>query len=247
VRSISSNRDKPTRFLEVNTRRQLGSSKVIWREDMPSFILSLLRAQVIRRLRWLLTHPDTSRIHVFPTSYRIPPHLTASDEASSILQLVPTLSPAVRDLSMRVEASADDIASELVPQFAKINSWLKARMPGPSAKLMVPWLIPAVPEVVRSARLDFPTFEVEGAESEAKEGELDGDGDGARRATAAAPSRISLFPLYELLGRDGVTELLEETPARGVTWIVLKRNPWNIGLELMLSKLQGYLVDIKLQ
>ncbi|KAF2466774.1 uncharacterized protein BDR25DRAFT_293190 [Lindgomyces ingoldianus] len=197
---------------------KLGSkaSNMVWREDMPELILTLLRKNLVYKLRW----------HLQKSGGRM---VVCDDAGSSALQAIEDVSCVLCFGSLKT--SADEIqiqANGILEDVEYLAGYYaeghkKALDPHQSRSIShhpPPWWRgPVVPRL--QPRYQFPPLEF--------------------KTTGWRGTRVAVYGLFDLLGEDKGRELVEGTRFEGAQCVVMKRGHQNVPLQLQLMQLQAYL------
>lgn len=192
-------------------------SKMVWREDMPHFILDLLRKRVVDRLSWNFSF----RGRMVPVASPRTEDIDSMDDVSTVL-VFGSLRTRADNCQDRCEAITTDLekwafyfgqyfGSHFDPHSApdvthKAPSWY----PQP----LVPHMQP---------RLQFPDLEF--------------------KTTTWRGQKVAVYSLTDILGPEMAKELIEGPKSKYADQrcVVIKRARHNVPVELLLMQLQAYI------
>ncbi|KAF2130124.1 hypothetical protein P153DRAFT_290113 [Dothidotthia symphoricarpi CBS 119687] len=205
------------RLMNSRMLHKLGSSvrKMVWREDMPSLILDLMRKRLVKKLSWNFGFKG----RLTPVASEWTEDIKDVEDVSCVLVF--------RSLRLRaddLQDCADEIASEL-------EKWSLYFMKGFTAKLdphaspevthaSPTWYFePLVPRL--QPRLQFPELEF--------------------KSTTWRGTKVPLYSLTDLLGPDKAQELIKGSKYEKEKCVIIKRARHNVPVEMLFMQLQAYI------
>jgi hypothetical protein len=191
--------------------------KTVWREDMPDFILSLMRKQLLDKLNWYFKEPK----RLFPCASPLPEDISDVKDVSCILYLG-TLKAAADELQAKALAISNQLESYAVA-FADI---MKDHLDPHRTKAVTHnspswWRGPVVPRL--QPTLLYPPLEF--------------------KTTVWRGSRVPVYSLYDLLGEEQMRDLVQDSLFKDEKCLAVKRARHNVPLELLLMQMQAYLAS----
>jgi hypothetical protein len=192
---------------------------LVWREDMPSFILDLLRARLVSALSWNFSF----RGRLIPVASPQSAHIEAVEDVSSVLYFG-SLRSRADDAQERCEA----ITAELEKWSAYFGQNFGSHF-DPHAKEGVThkapywYQAPLVPHL--QPRLQFPALEY--------------------HTTVWRGCAVPVYSLVDLLGEEKARELVEGPKSKYAEHkcVVMKRARHNVPVETQLLQLQTYVAQ----
>ncbi|KAF2200620.1 hypothetical protein GQ43DRAFT_373376 [Delitschia confertaspora ATCC 74209] len=189
--------------------------KLVWREDLPDLILSLLQKNVVGKLRWHMEKPG-NRLVACASPHKL--DLEPIEDVSCVLYLDSLQTPAdeLQEKAEAIVAKVEAMISQLVKKFGKVlDPHAAAGTHHPP-----PWFRgPVVPHLQprkRFAPLRFSTADWRGR-------------------------RVALYSLHDMLGEEKMRELVRGTQFEKATCIVIKGERNNIKPQMLLMQLQAFL------
>ncbi|KAF2728427.1 hypothetical protein EJ04DRAFT_477323 [Polyplosphaeria fusca] len=220
---ISKNRPVWKSSIYPRFREQLGSKadKMVWREDMPHFILKKLREQLFDKLKWYFKQPGRLLACKSPRAQDIE-HI---EEVSCVLYFGSLKTPAdevqaraniIVDEMDRLAASfANQLKEDLDPHLATPE---KLRHPPPKW-----WKGPLMPRLhprFRFAPLEFPLIDWRG-------------------------SGVAVYSLTDLLGEEMVKELMDGSHFASDRCVAMPGARHNVSVQVLLMRVQAYVAACK--
>lgn len=189
---------------------------MVWREDMPDLILSLLRKNLLNKLRW---HFKQSGQMVACASPR-KEDIEQIDDVSCVLYFgsLKLHADELHDWSLAILKEVEFQAKYWAGRHneARDPHLLQSATHSPP----VWWRGPLVPEL--QPRIRFPPLEF--------------------KTTDWRGMKVAVYSLTDLLGEDSMRELVRGSKFDGERCVVLRRGRHNVPVELGLMQLQAYLV-----
>ncbi|CAO2656158.1 Nn.00g049610.m01.CDS01 [Neocucurbitaria sp. VM-36] len=191
--------------------------RMVWREDMPDFILGMMRKRLVNKLSWNFGF----RGRLIPVSSPRTDDISDIEDVSCVL-LFGSLRTRADDLQDR----ANSIQAELDKWSNYVSkSWTAKLDPHASPKVThtsPAWYTePLVPRL--QPRLRFPELEF--------------------RSTRWRGRRVAVYSLVDLLGAENASKLINESKYGGETCVVLKGARHNVSVEILLMQLQAYIAQ----
>lgn len=204
-----------SRMLGQLSGREVGN--LVWREDMPSFILNLLRTRLVSALSWNFSF----RGRLIPVSSPLSAHIESVEDVSSVLYF-----GSLRSRADDAQETCETITSELEKwsqyfgqSFGKhFDPHLKE---GVTHKAPYWYQAPLVPHM--QPRLQFPPLEY--------------------HTTVWRGRRVPVYSLVDLLGEEKARELISSPKSKYAEHkcVVMKRARHNVPVETQLMQLQTYI------
>ncbi|KAF2018502.1 hypothetical protein BU24DRAFT_421485 [Aaosphaeria arxii CBS 175.79] len=189
--------------------------KITWREDMPDLVHSLLQKRLLRQLDKQFKHGGSRLV---PCDTPHSESLNHLEEVSCILYFksLKTHANDIHDRANNIIEACHDHARA----YSIISQDYLDPHKATGAKHFAPiwWKGPVIPLLqprIRFPPLDMPT-------------------------TLWRGSRVPLYSLQDLLGEDGLRQLLVKSRFKDETCVVAKRSQYSTSMELSLLKLQAY-------
>jgi hypothetical protein len=221
---LTAKKENVKRALSARHAALLGSSgmrQLVWRQDMPALLLSLLRTRVEDKLSWYFARQG----RLVPVASPAPADIDAVDDAACVLFYgsLRTRADDVHDRANAIVAEADKWALYFRAHFGSYFDAHATPPPNlPKATHHPPnWFEPVVPRLAPRAQfppLAFPTARWRGR-------------------------KVALYSLSDMLGAERAAALVSGTPCEEERCWVLRRGRQNVGVEMVLGLLQGYLVE----
>jgi len=191
--------------------------KMVWREDMPDFILDIMRKTAANKLSWNFGF----RGRLIPVASPRTEDIESVEDVSSVLIF--------RSLHNR----GDDMQKLADLNMAELEKWSAYFTKSFEAKLDPH----ATPEVTHSSphwytgpviaclqpRLMFPELEF--------------------HTTTWRGRKVAVYSLADLLGEDKAQELIKGSKYAGEKCVVIKRARHNVPVEMLLMQLQAYIAQ----
>lgn len=182
---------------------------------MPELILTLLRNNLLNKLRWYYQHTG----HFVPCASPRKEDLEGIDDVSSVLYF--------GTLRTRADKAQDEARANLKEVEFQAKYWATRhrdeidphRVQNATHTPPIWWRGPLLPNL--STRLRFPPLEF--------------------RTTEWRGVRVPVYSLTDLLGEEKTKELIQGSRFEGEKCVVLKRRRHNVPVEIMLMQLQAYL------
>jgi hypothetical protein len=192
-------------------------SKMVWREDMPELVLKLLRKKLIGKLRWFFQ--NSGRL-VRVDSARTE-NIDPVEDVSCVLYL-----GSLKTKADEVQAQAEEILHTTDNLAQKFADGLQKHLDPHLSKAVTHrapawWRGPLVPHL--QSRVKFPPLEF--------------------KTTEWRDSKVPVYSLMDLLGEEGLSELIKDSKYEGERCLIMKRGRHNVPVELLLMQLQAYLVN----
>ncbi|KAI4959441.1 hypothetical protein J4E86_003163 [Alternaria arbusti] len=195
----------------------LGLKKMVWREDMPDFILDIMRKTAASKLSWNFGF----RGRLIPVASPRTEDIESVEDVSSVLIF--------RSLHNR----GDDMQKMADLNMAELEKWSAYFTKSFEAKLDPH----ATPEVTHSSphwytgpviaclqpRLMFPELEF--------------------HTTTWRGRKVAVYSLTDLLGEDKAQELIKGSKYADEKCVVMKRARHNVPVEILLMQLQAYIAQ----
>ncbi|KAF2443920.1 hypothetical protein P171DRAFT_413527 [Karstenula rhodostoma CBS 690.94] len=198
-----------------------GMAQLVWRKDMPEFLLGMLRARAEDKLGWWFKW----RGRLIPVASPAPEHLADVDDAACVLLYgsLRTRADAVLAEANAIVAEADRSAAYYRAGFAKyFDTHVRPPPNQPRATHYTPaWFEPLVPRLAPRAQfppLEFPTTRWRGR-------------------------KVAMYSLTDMLGAERAAALVGGTQYEGEACWVMKRGRQTVGVEMLLGQLQSYLAE----
>lgn len=192
-------------------------SKLVWREDMPDLILSLLRKRTLDKLRWHFKHSG----QLVPCDSPRPEDIADIEDVSCVLYF-----GSLKTRADEMQAQAEEIMHIVEHYSSVVSSTVKDHLDPHEAKHVThrapawyrdsPLIAPRLQPRAIFPPLEFPTTEWKG-------------------------SRVALYSLYDLLGEEKQKELVQDSRFQTERCLVIKRGRHNVPIELLLMQLQLFL------
>ncbi|KAF3053457.1 hypothetical protein E8E11_008525 [Didymella keratinophila] len=192
---------------------------LVWREDMPSFILGLLRARLVSSLSWNFSF----RGRLIPVASPLSAHIEHVEDVSCVLYF-----GSLRSRAHEAQERCETITSELEKWSAYFGQNFGSHF-DPHAKEGVThkapywYQAPLVPRM--QPRLQFPTLEY--------------------HTTVWRGRAVPVYSLVDLLGEEKARELVEGPKSKYAEHkcVVMKRARHNVPVETQLLQLQTYVAQ----
>jgi hypothetical protein len=189
--------------------------RMVWREDMPDFVLDIMRKRVGSKLSWNFGF----RGRLIPVASPRTEDTESIEDVSSVLMF--------RSLRTR----ADNVQKEIGENMAELEKWsayfgrsFEAKL-DPHATLGVTHISPhwyTGPVVARlQPRLQFPELEF--------------------HTTIWRGRKVAVYSLVDLLGEEKAQELVKGSKYADERCVVMKRARHNVSVEILLMQLQAYI------
>ncbi|KAH7378774.1 hypothetical protein BKA66DRAFT_442798 [Pyrenochaeta sp. MPI-SDFR-AT-0127] len=199
---------------------KLGSSnlrKMIWREDMPGFILEMMRKSLVKKLSWNFG----CRGRLIPVSSPRTGDIEGVEDVSCVL-LFRSLRTRADDLKDR----ADQIKIELEKWSNYFSKNLTSKLdPHAAAEVThtspVWYTEPLVPRL--QPRHQYPELEF--------------------KSTIWRGKKVPVYCLTDLLGEEKAQDLVKESKYEAENCVVVKRVRHNVPVEILLMQLQAYIAQ----
>lgn len=192
-------------------------SKMVWREDMPDLILSLLRKRVVDRLSWNFSF----RGRLIPVASPHSSHISDLDDVSTVLVFgsLRTRADDLQDRADAITAELEKWASYFEQSFGK--HFDPHNEPGVTHRAPAWYTAPVLPHL--QPRVQFPALEF--------------------RTTVWRGKRVAVYSLTDLLGEEKARELIEGEGSKykSQKCVVMKRARHNVPVEILLMQLQAYI------
>lgn len=205
------------RMIEQTKPGELG--KLVWREDMPQLILSLLRQRVVDRLSWNFSF----RGRLIPVASPRTEDLEAVDAVSTVL-LFQSLRTRADDCQERCEA----ITAELEKWATYFSQYFGSHFdphssPNVTHKAPHWYTQPLIPRM--QPRLQFPELEF--------------------KTTTWRGRKVAVYSLTDLLGSEKAKELIEGPTSKYADQgcVVIRQARHNVPVEVLLMQLQAYVAN----
>ena len=217
--SFLTRRNNWRRSLAFRLLEKLGSNlkKVVWREDMPTLLLTLLQQQALRKLRWHFTQPGRTLERCAGAH---PAALDPLDDVACVLYL-----RTLRTRADELHAEAQKIVLEVEGKVGRLAKLMeKHQSPAIQAMIRSPphwWRGPLFPRL--QPRLRFPPLAFQTAEYRGR--------------------RVAVYSLFDLLGEERVKELVAGTNFEDANCVVLKESRMIVSAQMALMKLEGYVAE----
>lgn len=182
---------------------------------MPELILSLLRKKLLDKLKWYFRRKG----HLVPCQSPRREDVEALEGVSCVIYFG-TLKTRADELQTQTKQIANEV-EDLAKGYAES---LKARLDPHKAQHVTHhpptwWKGPLVPHLQYRAR--FPLLEF--------------------KTTDWRGSKVAVYSLYDLLGEDGLGELLKGSNFENKRCVVIRRGRHNVPVELLFMQLQAFL------
>ncbi|ORY15851.1 hypothetical protein BCR34DRAFT_477391 [Clohesyomyces aquaticus] len=195
------------------------ASKLVWREDMPDLILSLLRRNLMPKLQWHIKQSGSRMVACHdPCSSELDP----IDDVACVLYFdtlktrADEIQPRVNEIVEHVEHWAGYYAEGLRDVLDPHRAIKATHLPP------IWWKGPLVPRL--RPRHRFPPLEF--------------------KTSIWRGRRVAVYGLHDMLGPEKVKELLEGTRFEGEKCVVLKSGYQSLRLQVHLMQLQAYLASL---
>ncbi|KAL1654365.1 hypothetical protein SLS61_002965 [Didymella pomorum] len=192
---------------------------LVWREDMPSFILDLLRTRLVSALSWNFSF----RGRLIPVASPLSAHIEHVDDVSSVLYF-----GSLRSRADEAQERCETITSELEKWSAYFAQYFGSHF-DPHAKVgathKTPYWYPG-PLIPRmQPRLQFPPLEY--------------------HTTVWRGRAVPVYSLVDLLGEEKARELIEGPKSKYAEHkcVVMKGARHNVPVETQLMQLQTYVAQ----
>jgi hypothetical protein len=198
---------------------KLGSStlqRMVWREDLPNLILDLMQNQLVQKLSWNFGF----RGRLIPVASPRPEDLQDVDDVSCVLifRSLRTRADDILDRAHDVNAEMDKWASWVAKNYVdKLDPHAAPHVTHKSPPWYIEPLVPRLQPRIQCPKLDFKHAIWRGR-------------------------KVALYSLTDLLGEDKARQLVEGSQYAGEKCVVLKRARHNVPVELLLMRLQAYIV-----
>jgi hypothetical protein len=189
-------------------------AKMVWREDMPDLILSMMRKQLLNKLSWHFKHSG----QMVPVASPLPEDIAGVDDVSGILYFgsLKTTADEIQEKARKIALVTEYYANGVADASKPLDPHKSRHVTHPPPQW---WAGPIVPRL--QPRTIFPSLEFKTAEWRG--------------------SRVAVYSLCDLLGEDKAAELVEKSKYKGERCMVMKRAKHNVPVELMLMQMQTYL------
>jgi hypothetical protein len=192
-------------------------NKMVWREDMPDFVLDMMRRRVDQKLSWNFGF----RGRLIPVPSPRAEDIEGVEDVSCVLVF--------RTLRTR----ADDLQKQVDQNMTELEKWSNYFTKSFEAKLDPH----AAPEVTHSSphwytgpvgsrlqpRLQFPELEF--------------------HTTTWRGKKVAVYSLTDLLGKDKAQELIKGSQYASERCVVMKAARHNVPVEILLMQLQAYIAQ----
>ncbi|OCL01939.1 hypothetical protein AOQ84DRAFT_305745 [Glonium stellatum] len=217
--SFLGRRNNWRRTLSLRLYDKLGTSlkSIVWREDMPDLIQTLLQQQVYRKLRWHFGQPG-GKLERCASAHSA--DLDPLNDVACVLYLR-TLRTRADELQAEVQKIVLEV-EDMVDQLAKLQK--KNYSPAIEAMIRSPphwWRGPLLPRLQTNLR--FPPLAFHTAEYRGR--------------------RVAVYGLYDLLDEERVRELVTGTSFEGADCVVLKESRMIVPVQMALMQLEGYAAE----
>ncbi|KAF2259954.1 hypothetical protein CC78DRAFT_536691 [Lojkania enalia] len=189
--------------------------KMVWREDMPQLIISLLQRSLLNKLRWHFKQSGQLIACDSPHSSDI----KGIDDVSCILFFgtLKTRADAIQTRAAKIRNAVELLANEYADGHKKLLD-PHLRTPEPRHKPPSWWKGPMVPHL--QPRLWFPPLEF--------------------NTTKWRGRDIAVYSLYDLLGEENLRQLIQDTRFEVARCVAMKRGRHNVPVELLLMQSQAF-------
>jgi len=189
-------------------------TKMVWREDMADLILSLLRKNLLNKLKWHFKHSG----QLVPCDSPHSKDIDGFENVSCVLYFG-TLRTSADELQERALTSLKMVEGEAKYWAGRYNARMDAHMKQGAAHIHPVWYRgPLVPQL--QPRIRFPSLEF--------------------KTTVWRDSRVAVYSLQDLLGEEMVGELMKGSKWEMEKCVIVKRGRHNVPLETMLMQSQAY-------
>lgn len=189
--------------------------KMVWRQDMPDLILSLMRKNLLNKIRWHFTRLGELAPCASPRSEDIEPF----DNVSCVLYL-----GSLKTRADELQARAEKIMHH-VGALAQTSTDKQQEVLDPHKVLKATHHIPSWYKGPLIARLQqrvlFPPLDF--------------------KTTIWRGKQVAVYSLCDLLGEDKVQELVQSSRFEGERCLVIKSGRHNVPVEISLMQLQAFL------
>jgi hypothetical protein len=191
------------------------TKKMVWREDLPEFILDLMQQQLIKKLSWSFGF----RGRLTPVASPGAGDIDHVDNVSCVLMFgsLRTRADHFQDRTNDMAAELDKWTSYIVKSYAdKLDPHASRAVTHSSPAWFLGPLVAHLQPRLRFAELEF-------------------------RSTDWRGKKVALYSLADLLGEDKARVLVAESKYAGERCVVVKEARHNVPIEILLMRLQAYL------
>lgn len=190
---------------------------MVWREDMPDLIQTLLRDQLLAKLRWAFSQPG----QLVKCASPLAAHIEDIDAVSSVLCLESLQTPVddahakLRRISYELDRCAE-YATKLTTEFLDPHKkpGVTHRAPSWYGESMLLRMQP---------RLQYPPLEY--------------------KTTQWRGRKVAVYSLADMMGEESVKELVQGSPYEGEKCLVMRTARHNVPVEMLLMRLASYLAQ----
>jgi hypothetical protein len=207
-----------TRGLYARMEEKLGATGIksmVWREDMPDFILDMMQQQLIKKLSWNFGF----RGRLTPVASPRAVDIDHVDKVSCVLIFgsLRTRADDFQDGTNNMAAELDKWTSYIAKSYAsKLDPHAFPTVTHSSPSWFLGPLVAHLQPRLRFAELEFKT-------------------------TIWRGNKVAVYSLTDLLGADKARALVKESKFAGEKSVVVKEARHNVAIELLLMRLQAYL------
>ncbi|KAL1800713.1 hypothetical protein ACET3X_001055 [Alternaria dauci] len=191
--------------------------KMVWREDMPNFVLEIMRKRAESKLKWNFGF----RGRLIPVASPRTEDIEGVEDVSCVL-----IFRSLRTRADELQDQADRITTEVEKWSNYFTKSFEARL-DPHAALEVTHPSPhwyTGPVISRlQSRMQFPELEF--------------------HTTVWRGKKVAVYSLTDLLGEDKAQELIQGSQYADERCVVIKAARHNVPVEMLLMQLQAYIAQ----